>query len=539
MKKKFLMFLSVVCFIIPCLFMFSGCSKPATKNEYKVSFYNYDGTELDVVKVKENAAAICPKAEKPSDRYNVYVFDKWLYEDGSDATSDLGKVKKEMAVYAQFNETQPVYDINYYDSDRTTILRTTKAVRGYETPTDPIGENKQNEYFDLEFNRWEDENGNEWAGLENVSENINVYATYNVITQFKPVTITFYDFDKTTILHTQSMMHGDSITRDICNSKVFLEYLGISYNYEIDYWASERGQRVDVLDGFNNQKLYATRHELLKIVGKSNGFKAYAFEQVEGAEEYILTFVEGDIVTDLKIPSEFESMPVTKFSKDINIKGIRTITIPDTVKEIEEYTFCLGNSPNGESNKDLVKVTMGAVETIGSYAFAKCAALSVIDFGSNLKEIKAYAFMRCTALSFIEIPEGVTTIGNSVFMWCDNLYNAIIPESVEYIGSDVFDEVNVLMKTKKCSLSRNTFGIHGSITYADTVEEITFRDNYYTSGAHTQTIIIDSAELANNIPYGLLQYATTVYVKAGIEVSINFEKCQTSDKIGYDKYLGK
>ncbi len=93
---------------------------------------------------------------------------------------------------------------------------------------------------------------------------------------------------------------------------------------------------------------------------------------------------------------------------------IESLTIPGTIKEIEENTFsCL---------KELrsVKISKG-VEVIGEGAFGSCDSLEKVEIPRSVEEISGYAFWYCDSLETIEIPSNVESIGRYAFARCDNL----------------------------------------------------------------------------------------------------------------------
>ena len=73
-------------------------------------------------------------------------------------------------------------------------------------------------------------------------------------------------------------------------------------------------------------------------------------------------------------------------------------------------------------------------------AFAACANLQKMSFGSNLKIVGGAAFYQCTKLEAIVLKEKVTTIGEKAFTRCSNLSTFVWPKSVTTVGDEVFDD---------------------------------------------------------------------------------------------------
>lgn len=130
------------------------------------------------------------------------------------------------------------------------------------------------------------------------------------------------------------------------------------------------------------------------------------------------------------------------------------VNIPDSVKIIGESAFI---------DCGLLKsVTLGSgVETIEEFAFCDCKRLESVTIQEGVKTIDKYCFSGCGALKSIDIPDsvvsigdallgdcyalesvtigsGVKSIGNVAFTNCSTLTSVTIPESVEIIGTQAF-----------------------------------------------------------------------------------------------------
>lgn len=81
--------------------------------------------------------------------------------------------------------------------------------------------------------------------------------------------------------------------------------------------------------------------------------------------------------------------------------GIKTLTIPDTVKRIHEYTFY-----NGALTTLKFSSSNSQLEEIDKFAFAYCNSLRTMDLrpATKLKSIGANAYANCNNLSYIDLP---------------------------------------------------------------------------------------------------------------------------------------
>ena len=136
-----------------------------------------------------------------------------------------------------------------------------------------------------------------------------------------------------------------------------------------------------------------------------------------------------------------------------NIK-LLSYSIPDCVKEIEEYAFSecrylseivvpdsmseIGNSAFAYLGS-LTEVTIPeGVTRISDGAFFSCTSLEKVNMPSSLKEIGECAFTGCSALSEIEIPDGVTEIMNYAFEGCSSIKSIEIPKNMTQINEGAF-----------------------------------------------------------------------------------------------------
>ena len=87
---------------------------------------------------------------------------------------------------------------------------------------------------------------------------------------------------------------------------------------------------------------------------------------------------------------------------------LSSVTIPDSVKEIGEYSFY------NAGNLEMVNFGSG-LERINTYAFACCIDLEEIAFPNSLKVIEDYAFEDCNGLAAITMSAGIEEVGDSAF----------------------------------------------------------------------------------------------------------------------------
>ena len=116
--------------------------------------------------------------------------------------------------------------------------------------------------------------------------------------------------------------------------------------------------------------------------------------------------------TKVTVESEFAGRPVTKIGRNaFNCKVLLSVTLPDTIKEIEENAFFGSNIPTINLPDSLEKV--------GVQAFAQSAVEEVL-LPESVDTLPAEAFWGCKKLTNVAIP-GATTIGRGAFDECTEL----------------------------------------------------------------------------------------------------------------------
>ena len=86
--------------------------------------------------------------------------------------------------------------------------------------------------------------------------------------------------------------------------------------------------------------------------------------------------------------------------------------------EMDDYE---DESPWAEYKDEIEKVALEGVTYIGARAFYDFDSLSIVEFGSKLKEIGKEAFRSCEDLKVITLPSSFKIFGESAFLGCANL----------------------------------------------------------------------------------------------------------------------
>ncbi|MDR1673964.1 MAG: leucine-rich repeat domain-containing protein [Oscillospiraceae bacterium] len=89
------------------------------------------------------------------------------------------------------------------------------------------------------------------------------------------------------------------------------------------------------------------------------------------------------------------------------------------------------------------EIDIGVKETypivrIGAHAFKECKKLKTVSLPDTLKEINESAFKGCEQLESINLPKSLAVISGGTFSLCKNLSDIEIPENVQGIGAGAF-----------------------------------------------------------------------------------------------------
>ena len=137
--------------------------------------------------------------------------------------------------------------------------------------------------------------------------------------------------------------------------------------------------------------------------------------------------------TDVKIPESYENYKVTVIGRSVfNNKGLTSVEIPDSVREIQDYAFA--------SNRELTSVQLpSSLKIIGINSFFCCSALESIELPSSLEEIGVYAFCG-SGLKTVNIPKSttLTKLDQFVFYQCQDLTEVNIPATITSIADNTF-----------------------------------------------------------------------------------------------------
>lgn len=158
----------------------------------------------------------------------------------------------------------------------------------------------------------------------------------------------------------------------------------------------------------------------------------------------------------------------------VDLKGVKSITIPSTVKKIGDSAFRAINS--------LEEVTYNSSADIPDYCFVFNSKLKTFNLNGNVKSIGKHAFEKCTELKSFPFKTGLEKIGERAFFECSALENADLPDGVKTIEENAFFQSGVTSVTLPSSLE--TMGI-GTFFGCSNLSKPTLCDGLKSFGGST------------------------------------------------------
>ncbi len=143
-----------------------------------------------------------------------------------------------------------------------------------------------------------------------------------------------------------------------------------------------------------------------------------------------------------------------------NCNNLRTVTLPDTLKVLNNCSFAssgigqielpdgletIGDSAFNNSSLTSIEIP-DTVTSLGQHVFAETHVLTSVKLSASITTIPYGTFVFSYSLSSIQIPDGVTSIGQSAFSYCRSLQSIDLPDTITTIASSSFVDCNALQE---------------------------------------------------------------------------------------------
>lgn len=197
-------------------------------------------------------------------------------------------------------------------------------------------------------------------------------------------------------------------------------------------------------------------------------------------EELMITKYSGSDKV-IEIPESYQNYKVTVIGASVfNSSDITEVTIPSSIKQIEDYAF--------SSCHSLAKVNLNeGLEILNNSVFFNCSALKEIKLPDSLKEIGPRAFSG-TSLNNVVLPDSgkLTKIDEFAFYQSLELTDITIPPCVTSIPDNTFSE---------CSKEVTIHGANGSYAQNYAKENnLKFKADYKSSSTKATKASAEKAE---------------------------------------------
>ena len=218
-----------------------------------------------------------------------------------------------------------------------------------------------------------------------------------------------------------------------------------SGDVQVPEWHEERAQKrtsglPSSVDTVVNHLRYRLRPD--KRYAEFMGVDDYLFQETEVVE--ILGFVnfkgvrcsvteinsealKGETAHTLVIPSSVKEIGPYAFAYMNNLKSVK---VPSSVRTIKRGAFA------GCTNLSSITIEPG-VRLIEGTSFAGTGITS-ITIPNTVKDLQTYVFEDCKKLKTVKLPDGIKKIGECLFMGCESLTSVVVPPTVTEIGERAY-----------------------------------------------------------------------------------------------------
>lgn len=235
-------------------------------------------------------------------------------------------------------------------------------------------------------------------------------------------------------------------------------------------------------------------------------------------------------------------------------KGVRAVSIPDTVKEIEQgafagcenistlrlpltytegsefFSYIFGAKEHGESavkvspSLDMIIITEGARE-VPEYFFAGCKGVSAIILPSSIESIGGFAFDGCSDLVYADLG-GATSLGEYAFLECESLLEIDL-SGVSEIGKGALYGCSSIN-----AVTLSTLTEQGFIGYIFGASSADYNFEFVPASLRTVTLTGDVVEIGARA-FASCKYITSIVFAEGVEkIGVRaFYACRSLKKI--------
>lgn len=450
MKKKFLTFILTICFILPCVFMFSACSTTTPADiEFKVEngYIQYydgenwnnliavedlkgkdgdDGVGIDGREVEFNVSSthIQWRYVGEASWKNLIALSELEGDDGEDISANTYTVSYD-------------YGAEFDISEMFSNYKTSQEVKSNEWISQmpqPIEEYKE------EFLGWFiKDTDKQIENYDFIGGNVTLVAKWKNIT---------FDYENCFFGYNWSLggyeCYIDKKAENVVVPSIYNDghgmhkVLSVYSSYSDSDNASQNKLQSVQLTNFikkidSNAFSYCKDLTSISIPSSVINIHTRAFFGCDN-----LSSIDVD-TNNTVYDSRNNCNAIINKQTNALMVGCKTTTIPDSVKCISSCAFAYN------CGITTINITENVLE-IGENAFIGCENLESVSFVNNskLSKIGTCAFANCSRLSQIALPNSITIIDRFAFEACENLESITIPENITTINTGAFQDCSKL-----------------------------------------------------------------------------------------------
>ncbi|MBO5261794.1 MAG: leucine-rich repeat domain-containing protein [Clostridia bacterium] len=221
---------------------------------------------------------------------------------------------------------------------------------------------------------------------------------------------------------------------------------------------------------------------------------------------YYVSEIQSGYGESIEIKEECNGKSVVRLATKLfeNISGVKSISIPKTITEIEYRCFanCSDLTSISVAQENTVYKSIDGnlysfdEETLIVYAIGKTSESFVVP--ESVHKIDDYAFKDCTAIKNVQFSSKLYGIGSYAFEGCANLTDVVFPSSLNTLGTASFASCTSI---ETITITRNLEVSAFAFAYCTSLKEILVDEhNYRYSSIDGNLYYVDK-------PCVLVQYA--------------------------------
>ena len=171
-------------------------------------------------------------------------------------------------------------------------------------------------------------------------------------------------------------------------------------------------------------------------LGKASFYKSTSIQSVKLADSVRsigeMCFFRNESLEKIELGNGLTSIGEAAFS----VSNLKKVSLPIGITRIESDTFY--------GCKQLERINLEHVKSIGRRAFYICSNLSGINLSADLEQMEYAAFRGCSSIDKVNIGSKLSELSEQVFAECSSLTEVYIPDNITAIQRAAFYQCTAL-----------------------------------------------------------------------------------------------